>query len=142
MTVRCKTGFTLSAIALLATALLSCASNPPDPGRVLLAITVTPETADAATYPNSQVTFTATGTFSVAPSPAPLPATAPYNGQIIVSNPTNPPSTIATIVSTGNGTATVQCAPGVSGIVPIIASGSANNGTSIVITGSAQLTCP
>jgi len=129
-------------IALFAAALTSCATNPPDPGRVLLAITVTPATADAATYPNGQVTFTAAGTFSVAPTPAPLPSTAPYSGQFFVANPTNPPMAIATIIATGNSTATVQCSPGVSGIVQVVASGSANNSTSTVITGSAQLTCP
>lgn len=134
--------FALAGIILFAAALTSCATNPPDPGRVLLEITVTPDTANAATYPNGQVTFTANGSFSVAPTPAPLPSTAPYSGQFFVANPTNPPMTIATIVATGNSTATVQCSPGVSGIVSVVASGFANNSTSTVITGSAQLTCP
>ncbi len=129
-------------MTVVAALLASCATNPPDPGRLLLTITVTPATADAQAYPNGQVTFTATGTFSVAPSPAPLPFTAPYNGQIFVSNPTNPPGTIANVVSSGNSSATVQCVSGVSGIVPIVASGYANNVNQTVITGSAQLTCP
>lgn len=122
--------------------LTSCASNPPDQGRLLLSISVTPATADAAAYPSGQVTFTATGTFSVAPTPAPLPSTPPYTGQFIVSNPTNPPLTIANIIATGHSTVTAQCVSGVTGTVPIIASASANNGTQILITGSAQLTCP
>lgn len=132
----------LAAITLVAIVLSSCASNGPDQGRVLLSISVTPATADAAAFPNGEVTFTATGTFSVAPSPAPLPSTPPYSGQIFVSNPTNPPETIANAVSTGNSTITVQCVSGVTGTVPIVASASANNGTAITITGSAQLTCP
>lgn len=137
-----KSRFAFLGLITLAALAISCATNPPEVGRILLSIAVTPETADAGTYPDGQVTFTANGTFSVAPTPALLSSTAPYNGQIIVANPTNPPSIIANIVSTGNGTITVQCASGASGQVQIIASGSANNGTPIVITGSAQLTCP
>lgn len=131
----------IAAIALAAT-LVSCAKSNSDLGRVLLSISVTPAVADASTFPNGQVTFTATGTFNLSPSPAPIPAAVPYSGEILVSNPTNPPGTIATVISTGNSTATVQCAPGASGSVPIVASASANNGTAITITGSATLTCP
>lgn len=132
----------IATITVAAALLISCATSNPYASRVLLSIAVTPETADAATYPNGQVTFTAAGTFSLSPSPAPIPAAAPYSGEILVSNPTNPAATIATIISTGNSTAIVQCAPGASGTVPIIASASANNGTAIEITGSANLTCP
>lgn len=132
----------IAAITLAAVTLVSCGKTDPNAGRVLLSITVTPATADAATYPNGQVMFTATGTFSVTPSPAPIPATAPYSGEILVSNPSNPATTIATVVATGNSTATVACQPGASGTVPIVASASSNNGTAITITGSATLTCP
>src|SRR5262252_1724206 len=97
----------IAAIALAALTPVSCSNSDPNAGRVLLSIAVTPSTADAALFPNGLVTFTAAGTFSVSPSPAPIPATAPYSGEIFVSNPTNPPATIATIVSTGNSTATV-----------------------------------
>jgi len=137
-----KTILAFAAITVAATMLLSCApATDPSAGRVLLSITVTPAPADAAAS-NGQVTFTAAGTFSLAPSPAPIPATAPYSGEFFVSNPTNPPATIATITATGNSTATVQCAAGASGSVQVVASASANNGTAIVITGSATLTCP
>ena len=132
----------MATIALAALTLLSCSDSDPNAGRVLLSIAVTPSTADAALFPNGLVTFTATGTFSVAPSPAPIPSTAPYSGEIFVANPTNPPATIATVVSTGNSTATVECQQGGSGTVQIVASANANNGTAIVITGSATLTCP
>lgn len=126
----------------LAGLMASCSSNNPNLGRVLFSISVTPATADAKNFPNGQVIFTASGMFSLSPSPAPLTFTAPYAGQFGVANPTNPPATIATVVSTGNSTVTVQCAAGASGTVPVVASASANNGTDTVITGSGELTCP
>ncbi len=126
----------------LAALLSSCSSSNPNVGRVLYSIAVTPATADAQTFPNGQVVFTATGSYSLAPSPAPLTFTAPYAGQFIVANPTNPPETIATIVATGNSTITVQCASGASGTVPVVATASANNLAGTVVSGSAQLTCP
>lgn len=122
--------------------LSSCSSNNPNIGRVLYSISVTPATADAQNFPNGQVVFTASGSYSVAPSPGPLISTAPYNGQFVVANPTNPPATIATVVSMGNSTVTVQCASGESGTAAVVATANANNGTNTVITGSAQLTCP
>jgi hypothetical protein len=126
----------------LALLLSSCSSSNPNIGRVLYSISVTPATADAQNSANGQVIFTATGSYSLAPSPAPLTFAAPYAGQFVVANPTNPPATIATVVSTGSSTVTVQCASGESGTVPVVASASANNGTDTVITGSAELTCP
>lgn len=120
----------------------SCSSSNPNIGRVLYSISVTPATADAQNFPNGQVTFTASGSYSLAPSPAPLTLTAPYAGEFVVANPTNPPATIATVVTTGNSTLTVECAPGATGTVAVVASASANNDTTTVITGSAQLTCP
>jgi hypothetical protein len=132
----------LAFLIVLATVISSCSSSAPDSGRVLYSIAVTPATADAQEFPNGQVTFTASGMFSVAPSPAPLTFAAPYAGQFIVANPTNPPASIATVISTGNSTVTVQCAPGATGMVQVVAIASANNGTNTVITGDAQLTCP
>jgi hypothetical protein len=140
---RLRTHIALAAITLVAAGLLACGnSSDPNIGRVLLEISVSPATADASQFSNGQVVFTATGTFSLPPSPAPLTFTAPYAGSFSVANPTNPPATIASVVATGNSTATVQCASGVSGTVPVVASSAANNGTQIVITGIAQLTCP
>ncbi len=136
--------FLLFAAFLIAVATLvcSCSSADPNIGRVLYSISVTPATADAQNSPNGQVVFTATGMFSLPPSPAPLTFAAPYTGQFIVANPTAPPATVATVVASGNSTITVQCATGASVTVPIVASGLANNGTDSVITGSAELTCP
>jgi hypothetical protein len=138
---RCTLGL-LAFLVALATLISSCSSSDPNSGRVLYSISVTPATADAQTFPNGQVTFTASGMFSVAPSPAALTFAAPYAGQFNVANPTNPPESIATVVSTGDSSVTVQCAPGATGTVQVVASAFANNGTNTVVTGSAQLTCP
>jgi hypothetical protein len=48
-----------------------------DPNRALQSISVAPATADAQSFPNGQVQFTATGTFSRPPPPAPVPFVAP-----------------------------------------------------------------
>ena len=126
---------------LLAIAMTSCGSpSIPNAGRVLLAITVTPAAADAQQF-GGQVVFTANGTFSVAPSPAPVTFVAPYTGGFAVA-PNSSNQAIATIVATGSGTATVQCLASMSGTVEVGATASANNGTSITVSGIAQITCP
>ena len=128
----------VAAIALLA--LAACQSVNQNSGRVLTSITVTPTTADASTYPNGQVTFTATGQFNIPPLTGPVTFTSPYNGAFVVANPSG--QTIANIVSTGTGTVTVQCEAGVSQSVDVVATASANNGTATTVTAQAQLTCP
>jgi hypothetical protein len=130
-----------AALVLIACLLNSCGSTNPNNGRVLTSISVTPTTADGQSNPNG-VVFTATGTFSLPPLSVPLTFAAPYTGQFVVDNPTNPPATIANIVSTGTGTITVQCATGATGTVFITASALANNSAGTVISGNAQLTCP
>lgn len=134
----------VAAALLIATAfgMVSCGSSvDPNIGRVLTGITVTPQTADAQTSSNRQVVFSATGTFSLPPTPAPVTFVGPYAGQFFVDNPAG--STIATVIATGNnGTITVQCAAGATGTVPIVASALANNGSTTVVSGSSQLTCP
>lgn len=127
-------------LALVAMAMSSCGTtNIPNAGRVLLSIAVTP--AEGVAGANGQVIFTATGTFSVAPSPAPVTFVAPYTGGFIVA-PNGSNQVIASIVSTGTGTATVQCAAGMSGTVEVGATALANNGTSTTVVGPAQITCP
>ena len=128
-------------LILAAVVVSSCGnSGNPNTSRILTSISVTPPTADAQTYPNGQVTFSAAGTFNLPPLTGLLTFAAPYSGQFVVNNPTK--TTIATVVSTGTGTITVQCVSGVSGSVLVTASASANNGTSTLISGSGQLTCP
>ncbi len=138
----CKALISATVLALLASLLIACASSNPNSFRYLVSIAVTPTTADAQNFPSGLVQFTATGTFSQSPIIGPVVSTPPYSGQFSVANPVNPPATIATIVSTGTGTVTVQCATGASGTVPVSISASANNGTPTVISGSALLTCP
>jgi|SRR5437899_2467722 len=108
--------------------------------RVLQSIAVNPATADAQNFPNGQVQFTATGTFSKPPSPSPVTFVAPYSGQWFVD------PAFATIVGTGTGTATFQCVAGASGTTTVRATASANSalGTqmSIAVNGTATLTCP
>jgi hypothetical protein len=130
----------LAALAIPPLALVSCQSVNQNSGRVLTSITVTPTTADASTFPNGQVTFTATGQFNVPPLTGQVTFTSPYNGEFVVANPTN--QTIANIVSTGTGTVTVQCVAGVSASVDVVATASANNDTATTVTAQAQLNCP
>jgi len=124
--------------ALIAVLMISCATPNPNFGRVLLSISVT---ADPQTSQNGQVVFTATGTFNQAPFSAPVPSTPPYSGKFFVDT-TATNQVIATIVSSGSGTATVQCISGMSGTVNLGNIASANNGTSTTVTGLAQITCP
>lgn len=130
----------ITAVASLALTFISCATSNPNSFRVLTSIAVTPTTADASTYPNGQVTFTATGQFNIPPLSGPVTFTAPYNGQFIVANPSN--QTVATVVSTGTGTVTVQCVAGISASVDVVATASANNGTATTVSALGQLTCP
>lgn len=128
-------------LTLCALVLISCGSNYANSNRFLISIAVTPATADAQNFPNGQVVFTATGTFSQQPSPALVPPTAPYSGQFFVDT-TLTNHVIAAIVASGSGTATVQCVSGMSGTVEVGAIASANNGTSTTVSGVAQITCP
>jgi len=125
-------------LAFIAVLMISCGSPNPNFGRILLSISVT---ADAQKSQNGQVVFTATGTFSQAPFSAPVPSTPPYSGTFFVDT-TATNQVIATIVTSGSGTATVQCISGMSGTVAVGNIASANNGTSTTVTGFAQITCP
>jgi hypothetical protein len=133
--------FVAVAFLLIAAALTSCGSSSnADAGRVLLSISVSPQTADALNFPNGQVVFTATGTFSKAPLTGPVSFTSPYQGSFFVANPST--QVVANVVATGDGTVTVQCTSGVTDTVQVVASAAANNGTSAVVTGAGSLTCP
>jgi len=109
--------------------------------RVLQSITVSPATADAKDFPNGQVQFTATGTFSKPPSPSPITFADPYSGQWFVD------PAIATLVETGMGTATFQCVAAALGTTTVRATASAGpdqgqKAMSIAVNGTATLTCP
>jgi hypothetical protein len=106
-----------------------CGTGSP---RLLQSISVTPASADAHSFPNGQVQFTATGTYSQPPSPSQLTQSG-----WSLSDPT-----IATISPSG----LAQCNPGASGEVTVRASASGTcRGTGCsasLFLGTAQLICP
>jgi hypothetical protein len=126
-------------VGVLALTIIDCGSNP-NPNRLLKSIAVTPATADARDYANGHVQFTATGTFSMPPSPTQLTFSNPYTGSFTVD------PTMTNIVSSSGGTATVQCVAGASGTtdVEVIACAYAQStgATCVPVRGSAKLTCP
>ena len=114
-------------------------------GRQLQSVTLSPASADAKNFPNGQVPFTATGTYSQAPSPAPLSSpdviwcSGSATGQCVGN--VNPGAFVD-----HNGLA--QCVSNFAGTVTILAGtpssgmGIPDTGMQLKIFGSAQLTCP
>jgi hypothetical protein len=123
------------AAAFLAFGMTGCGMSD-NSNRALESITVTPATASAQSSTSGQVQFTAAGSFSKPPTPAPLRFDAPYSGGWETSDPT-----IATITPGG----VAQCTGGASGMVTVIAQASANKvsgpAMSVVVSGTAQLMC-
>lgn len=137
-----RTGFVLSASLFLAVVVIAALSAGcgamNSSNRVLQSITVTPANADAQGSSMGQVQFTATGTFSKPPSPAPVPFVDPYSGSWMISN-----TNIASISQTGMA----QCISGTSGTVTVTAIASSNSAMgmgqmSTAVSGTAKLTCP
>ncbi len=129
---------TLSVCLLAAITTIGCSSMNSMPNRVLQSMVIAPATADAQASPSGQVQFNAMGTFSQAPSPAPVPFVAPYSGSWATAD-----LKVATIDQHGLAT----CVAGASGTVTITAIASSNAGmgtqnTSIAVSGTAKLTCP
>jgi hypothetical protein len=126
-------------LVTFAFATAGCGSMNSPQNRVLQSMSVNPATADAQNFPQGQVQFTATGTFSQAPSPAvvPVPFVSPYSGSWESSNPN---------VATINQNGVAQCIAGASGTVTIKADVSSNSakGTqmSTGVLATSQLTCP
>jgi hypothetical protein len=125
-------------LAAFAITTIGCSSMNSMSNRVLQSMVITPGTADAQTSPSGQVQFSAMGTFSKAPSPAPVPFVAPYSGSWATSD-----LSVATIDQTG----LAQCIAGAAGTVTITAMASSNAGmgtqnTSTAVSGTAKLTCP
>jgi hypothetical protein len=130
----------VSFITILIFQTLGCGMSGSNSNRVLQSMAVTPATADAQSS-NGQVQFVATGTFSKAPSPSPVTFAVPYSGSWSAD------PTMATLVATGNGTATFQCVAGAAGVVTIQATASTNaamgtGATGTAVSGAASLTCP
>ena len=130
----------LLSVVTLAFLAMSCGSNS-NSDRFLRSITVTPATADAQSFPGGQVQFTATGTFTMPPSPDVLTFSSPYTGSFTVDD-----AGIATIVSSSGGTVTVKCAAGASGSTNVTALACAfakgTAATCVPVKGIAQLSCP
>ncbi len=110
-------------------------------GRLLVVVNVDPAIADPINFPNFQVQFRATGTFSFTPTFAdPLP-----NVVWTVDRPafsSAPDLGHASINQHG----IAQCAPGFVGTVQVIATAPADPGfpvsASNQVSGIAQMTCP
>jgi hypothetical protein len=128
-------------LAALVLQTLGCGSSANmNSNRVLQSMVITPANADAQTFPNGQVQFTATGTFSEAPSPAQITFQDPYTGTWAVMG--TGAASIATISQTG----LAQCVPGAAGKVTVMATVSSNSANgpamSTAVTASTTLTCP
>jgi hypothetical protein len=131
-------GFFLAACALMT---LACGDSSSHQNRVLQSIAITPADADAQLFPNRQVQFVATGTFSMPPSPQALDFQAPYSGSWVLTGDNS--SSIATLSTTG----LAQCLEGASGVVTVEAGASSGAGmgsqaTDPLVAGMTTLTCP
>jgi len=139
--------FRYSGIVLFAVAAtFACGNN-----RKLQSVSVTPVAADAKSFPQGQVPFVATGTFSKPPSPAQLTSNEVlwcYGGLTNVASPT--PGLCAGDIAqfaTVDLNGVAQCSPSFQGTVYILA-GTASGpalpdvGPQLKIFGSAELTCP
>ena len=126
---------------VLAIATVGCGSSAMTSNRVLQSMVLAPANADAMNFPNGQVQFLATGTFSKTPSPAQVTFQPPYTGSWSLMGTSA--SSIATISPTG----LAQCILGAAGTVTVNAIVSANaamgtGATSVAVQGSTTLTCP
>jgi hypothetical protein len=112
--------------------LVASGCGTPGSPRLLQSISVAPASADAHSFPNGQVQFTALGAYSQPPSPSPITQLG-----WSLSDPT-----IATISPRG----LAECNPGASGAVTVNASASGpcsgTGCTAVLFSGTAQLSCP
>ena len=104
------------------------ATNPSNP-RVLTEITLSPATADAQSFPNGQVQFSAVGHFNTMPN---------------IVNPFHPSSWLSTSgnVATVDQNGLAQCVPGATGMVQIQGIAPIGPGDAPLTRGIATLTCP
>ncbi|MBZ5680123.1 MAG: hypothetical protein LAO24_08455 [Acidobacteriia bacterium] len=127
-------------LAALALQILGCGNSSMNSNRVLQSMVISPANPDAQNFPGGQVQFSATGTFSKAPSPGPVTFQPPYTGSWFLMGVGA--SSIATISQTG----LAQCIPGAAGTVTVQATVSANSsmGTAMspAVSSSTNLTCP
>ena len=111
-------------------------------GSHLSSVSLTPGAADAKNFPNGQVQFSATGTYSGSSKVVPLTnltwcmgtTTGSCNGNIV---------SVATVNSSG----VAQCLPGTLGTATVLAGSGGqaahpDAGFNMAVFGSAQITCP
>jgi len=128
-----------STVLLFLFAIAGCGSN-----RELQSVSLNPASADARNFPNGQVSFIATGTFSMPPSPVNLTSKDVFwcvgssNGACVGN--VNPGANLDQ-----NGAA--QCNPGFVGTATILAGTQSSvmvnpdQGPQLKVFGTAQLTC-
>ena len=113
-------------------------------GRQLQSVALSPASADAQNFPNGQVPFAATGTFSKPPSPVQLTSkdvtwcVGSSNGACagnIATGATVDQNGVAQCVSGFTGTATILAGTGKASMNP-------DEGAQLTVFGAAQLTCP
>lgn len=123
----------LPAVLIFAGILIAAGCGSGNSPRQLQSISLSPTSADAQNFPNGQVQFTATGTFTQPPSPAP---TTPLSWNLS-------DATLATVSQNG----VAQCKSGAVGATKVLALGGTapcvgTGCAAALIVGSAQLTCP
>lgn len=103
--------------------------------RLLQSVSVTPASADAKNFPSGEVQFTAMGAYSQPPSPSAIPQSGWSLSEGNLAD-------IATISQSG----LAQCNSGASGTITVKASVagpcSGTGCTPVLLSGTAQLTCP
>jgi hypothetical protein len=125
----------LGAVVFVVIVGLGCGSH-------LNSVSLSPAVADAQNFPNGQVQFTATGTYSGSSKPVPVTnltwcvgtTNGDCNGNI---------ASVASVSSSG----VAQCLPGASGTATVLAGSGGHptnpdGGFPLRVFGSAQLTCP
>jgi hypothetical protein len=127
-------------LALAVAAVSGCGGS-----RQLQSVSLSPAAADAQSFPNGQVSFTATGTFSKPPSPATL-TSKDVLWCVGSSDGTCVGNAIPGATVDQNGVA--QCNAAFTGTAIVLAGktsstmGNPDSGPKLVVFGSAQLTCP
>lgn len=131
--------FTLPVFLAVSVA-LGCGS-----GRQLQSVTLSPAAGDAQDFPNSQVQFSATGTFSGVPSPEPLTS---KDVTWCVGSSTGMCAGNINRGATVDQNGLAQCVPGFAGTATILAGKATttavipDEGVQLTLFGAAQLTCP
>jgi hypothetical protein len=126
---------------LLVTSLLSFGCGG---GRQLESVTLSPVIADAQSFANGQVPFSATGNFSKPPSPQPLTS---KDVTWCVGSSTGVCAGNINSGATVDQSGLAQCVPGFSGTATILAGKATpamnpDGGAQMSIFGAAQLICP